>query len=106
MGGSDPVTCARLSGTVEVAFCGGPRLELLRGLAVGPSEPASDLAWLPGVGSGGWLRLPVSDSWALSAELQASWSLRRAQASVVPWGKLYVLPRFGAGLLLGAEWAL
>jgi hypothetical protein len=98
--------CARLSGAVELAVCGGPRLELLRGLAVGPSVPESDLVWLPGVGSGSWLRLPVSASWSLSAELQASWSLRRAQASVVPWGRVYELPRFGAGLLLGAEWAL
>jgi hypothetical protein len=98
--------CVRLSRGVELAVCGGPRLELLRGLAVGPSTPESDLVWLPGVGSGSWLRLPVSDSWSLSAELQASWSLRRAQASVVPWGKVYELPRWGAGLLLGAEWAL
>ncbi|MEO8180737.1 MAG: hypothetical protein ABI895_18035 [Deltaproteobacteria bacterium] len=98
--------CVRRRGAVDWAVCSGPRLEWVRGLALGPSDPAPDQVWLPGWGGGTWLRLPLSDSWALSAGLQASWSLRRAQASVAPWGKVYELPRLGSSLLLGAEWAL
>ena len=98
--------CVRRLGAVEWGVCTGPRLELVRGLAVGPSEPAADAVWLPGWGGGSWLRLPLSATWALSAELQSSWSLRRAQASVLPWGKIYELPRLDSSLLFGAEWTL
>jgi hypothetical protein len=98
--------CVRSGGALELSVCGGPQLELIHGLALGPSQPASDLVWLPGLGAGSWLRLPLSSRWALSAELKASWSLRQAQASVAPWGAVYELPRLSVGLLLGAEWAL
>jgi hypothetical protein len=49
------------------------------------------------------VRLPIASSWALSSELQGSWSLRRAEANVLPWGSVYELPRLGVALLVGAE---
>jgi hypothetical protein len=98
--------CGRSGAWIEWGLCAGPRLELVAGLASGPSDPTSDLVLLPGLGAGGFLRIPIASSWALSSELQGSWALRGAEANVLPWGRVYELPRLGASLLVGVEWEL
>ena len=98
--------CARSVRAVPWGLCAGPRLELVRGRSIGPSRPASDLIWLPGLGAASWLSLPVTESWALSAELRGSWSARRAFAGVAPWGRVYELPQLDSAVLIGAEWSL
>jgi hypothetical protein len=98
--------CGRSGTWIEWGLCAGPRLELVTGLASGPSDPTSDGVVLPGVGAGSFLRIPFAPRWALSSELQGSWALRGAEAHVLPWGRVYELPRLGASLLVGVEWAL
>ena len=98
--------CARTVRAVRWGLCAGPRLELVRGMSLGPSQPASDLIWLPGLGAAGWLSLPVTERWALSAELRSSWSARRAFARVEPWGRVYELPQLDSAVLIGVEWSL
>jgi hypothetical protein len=98
--------CARSGRALRWGLCAGPRLELVRGMSLGPSSPASDLIWLPELGAGSWLSWPVTERWALSAELRGSWSARRAFARVEPWGRVYELPQLDSGLLVGAEWSL
>jgi hypothetical protein len=98
--------CSRSGAWLEWGLCAGPRLELVSGLASGPSDPARDLVVLPGMGAGGFLRIPIAPRWALSSELQGAWALRGAEANVRPWGRVYELPRLGASLLVGVEWEL
>jgi hypothetical protein len=98
--------CGRSGGWIEWGLCAGPRLELVTGLASGPSDPASDGVVLPGMGAGGFSSIPIASRWALFGELQASWALRGAEANVRPWGRVYELPRLGASLLVGMEWEL
>jgi len=98
--------CGRSGTWIEWGLCAGPRLELVAGLASGPSDPTSDGVVLPGVGAGSFLRVPLAPRWALSSELQGSWALRGAEARVLPWGRVYELPRLGVSLLVGVEWAL
>jgi hypothetical protein len=98
--------CVRRRASIEWGLCGGPRLELVTGLSAGPSDPARDSAWLPALGGGAWVRVPIAPRWALSSELQGSWSLRRAEVNVLPWGRVYELPRLGVSLLTGIEWEL
>jgi hypothetical protein len=98
--------CGRSGAWIEWGLCAGPRLELVAGLASGPSDPGSDRVVLPGVGAGGFSSIPFASHWALFGELQASWALRGAEAHVRPWGRVYELPRLGASLLVGVEWAL
>jgi hypothetical protein len=98
--------CGRSGVWIEWGLCAGPRLELVAGLASGPSDPASDVVVVPGVGAGGFSNIPIAPRWALFGELQASWALRGAEARVRPWGRVYELPRLGASLLVGAEWKL
>jgi hypothetical protein len=98
--------CGRSGAWIEWGLCAGPRLELVAGLASGPSDPASDRVLLPGVGAGGFSNIPIAPRWALFGELQASWALRGAEAQVRPWGRVYELPRLGASLLVGVEWEL
>lgn len=98
--------CGRSDTSIDWGLCAGPRLELVTGLASGPSDPKSDAVWLPGVGAGAFLRVPIAASWALAGELQGSWALRGAEATVRPWGRVYELPRLGASLLVGVEWEL
>jgi hypothetical protein len=98
--------CGRSGTWIEWGLCAGTRLELVTGLASGPSDPTSDGVVLPGVGAGSFLRIPFAPRWALSSELQGSWALRGAEAHVLPWGRVYELPRLGASLLVGVEWAL
>jgi hypothetical protein len=98
--------CGRSGAWIEWGLCAGPRLELVAGLASGPSDPTSDVVALPGVGAGTFLRVPVASRWALFGELQASWALRGAEANVLPWGRVYELPGLGMSLLVGVEWEL
>jgi hypothetical protein len=98
--------CARSVRTVRWGLCAGPRLEVVRGMSLGLSSPASDLIWLPELGAASWLSLPMTERWALSAELRGNWSARRAFARVEPWGRVYELPQLDSALLLGAEWSL
>jgi hypothetical protein len=98
--------CGRSGTWIEWGLCAGPRLELVAGLASGPSDPTSDGVVLPGVGAGSFLRIPIAREWAFSSELQGSWALRGAEAHVLPWGRVYELPRLGVSLLVGVEWAL
>lgn len=98
--------CGRTVRAIRWGLCAGPRLELVRGMSLGPSRPASDLIWLPELGAASWLSLPVTPRWALSAELRSSWSARRAFARVAPWGRVYELPQLDSALLVGAEWSL
>jgi hypothetical protein len=98
--------CGRSGAWIEWGLCAGPRLELVAGLASGPSDPSSDVVVLPGMGAGGFFRVPIASRWALSSELQGSWALRAAEAHVLPWGRVYELPRLGASLLVGVEWEL
>jgi hypothetical protein len=98
--------CARTLRALRWGLCAGPRLEIVRGMSLGPSSPASDLIWLPELGAASWLSFPVTERWALSAELRSSWSARRAFARVAPWGRVYELPQLDSALLIGAEWSL
>ena len=98
--------CARTVRAIRGGLCAGPRLELVRGMSLGPSRPTSDLIWLPELGGAGWLSLPMTERWALSAELRSSWSARRAFARVAPWGRVYELPQLDSAVLIGAEWSL
>lgn len=98
--------CGRSGAWIEWGLCAGPRLELVAGLASGPSDPASDGVVLPGMGAGGFSSIPIASRWALVGELQASWALRGAEANVRPWGRVYELPRLDASLLVGVEWEL
>jgi hypothetical protein len=95
--------CARSGEVLHWGLCAGPRLERVAGLASGPSNPASDAVWLPGLGAGIFLRLPIVSRWSLYSELQGSWALRGAEANVRPWGRVYELPRLGGDLLVGIE---
>jgi len=88
--------CTRASRGVEWGVCGGPRLELVTGLPSRVMDPAPDVVWLPGVGTGVWMRWPIGSDWALWSELQGN---------VSPWGGDYDLPLLGASLLAGVEWA-
>jgi hypothetical protein len=98
--------CGRNGAWIEWGLCAGPRLELVAGLASGPSDAGSDRVVLPGVGAGGFSSVPIASRWELFGELQASWALRGAEAHVRPWGRVYELPRLGASLLVGVEWEL
>jgi hypothetical protein len=98
--------CGRSGAWIEWGVCAGPRLELVAGLASGPSDPTSDVVVLPGVGAGGFSSIPIASRWALFGELQGGWALRGAEAHVRPWGRVYELPRLGASLLVGVEWEL
>jgi hypothetical protein len=98
--------CGRTVRAIRWGLCAGPRLELVRGMSLGPSRPASDLIWLPQLGAASWLSLPVTSRWAVSAELRSSWSARRAFARVAPWGRVYELPQLDSAVLVGAEWSL
>jgi hypothetical protein len=95
--------CRRTGDGLQWGGCAGPRLERVAGLASGPSNPESDAVWLPGVGAGVFLRIPLMSRWSLSSELQGSWALRAAEANVRPWGRVYELPRLGGNLLVGIE---
>lgn len=98
--------CGRSGAWIEWGLCAGPRLELVAGLASGPSDPTSDMVLLPGLGAGVFLTLPIASRWSLSSELQGSWALRGAEATVRPWGSVYELPGLGASLLFGVAWQI
>jgi hypothetical protein len=95
--------CGRSGEVLQWGLCAGPRLERVAGLASGPSNPASDAVWLPGIGAGAFASLPIAWHWSLYSELQGSWALRAAEANVRPWGRVYELPRLGGNLLVGIE---
>jgi hypothetical protein len=59
--------CGRSGASVEWGLCAGPRLELVAGLASGPSDPTSDGVVLPGMGAGAFVRVPIASRWALSS---------------------------------------
>jgi hypothetical protein len=98
--------CTRSGLSAVIGLCAGPRLERWGGVAQGTTDPQRDAIWLPAFGGGVSLGLPLAPGWALTAELQSHWRLRRAVVDIDPWGVVYELPRLDLALLAGAEWAL